>query len=175
MDRVTKNQSARKVVKLGKSAMEKEQSTTPEIIFTSVPGKNCDSVDYVFDRITIMARRGRGLEESLYSQFFSKLTPREHFRKKIELDVLDFLLLTEVIQKQLKLRKKSKPFPEMDAESIPVKDILEKDFLNGEDGTYFILTYLEREFLYYLNKMIDGIPTQDIKVYSNVSILGTHK
>ncbi len=115
------------------------------------------------------------MEESLYSQFFSKRTPLEHFRTKIELDVLDFLLLTEVIQIQLKLRKKSKPFPEMDAESISVKDILEKDILNGEDGTYFILTYLEREFLYHLYKMIDGIPTQDIKVYSNMSILGTHK
>jgi len=89
--------------------------------------------------------------------------------------VLDFLLLTELIQKQQKLRKKSKPFPEMDAELNSVKDILEKEFLNDEDGTYFILTYLEQEFMYHLNKMIDGIPTQDIKVYSNVSILGTHK
>ena len=128
MNRVSKNQSGQKVVKLEKSARRKEQKTNPEIIFTSVPGKNCDSVDYVFDRIAIMTRRGRSLEESLYSQFFRKLTPLDHFRKKIEMDVLDFLLLTEVIQKQLKLRKKSKPFPEMDAESISVKDIFGKRF-----------------------------------------------
>lgn len=63
----------------------------------------------------------------------------------------------------------------MNAESISAKDILEKNFLNDEDGTYFILTYLEQELMYHLNKMIDGIPTQDIKVYSNAFILGTHK
>jgi len=117
----------------------------------------------------------RRMEESLYSQFFRKLTPPDHFRTQIKLDVLDFLLLIEVIQKQLKRRKKNKSFPDMDVEAIPAKDILEKDFLNDEDGTYFILSYLEREFLYCLDKMIDGIPTQDIKVYSNLSILGTHK
>jgi hypothetical protein len=63
----------------------------------------------------------------------------------------------------------------MNAESISAKDIIEIDFLIDEDGTYFILTYLEQELMCHLNKMIDGIPTQDIKVYSNASILVTHK
>ncbi len=38
-----------------------------------------------------------------------------------------------------------------------------------------MLRYLEHELMYELKKMSDGIPTRDMEVYSNVSILGAIK
>ena len=151
----------------------KQKVKDSDPIFVSEPGKNCDSVEYSLERTVFMQRQVKDYEENIHSTSFRDMTPPDHFQVNVQLDILDIMILVEALEKYSP-REKFKDIPKIDVDSISAKDIRTKDFYKRKNKQ-FMVDHLKLQIGHYFKKMIDGIPSQNIMVYVNSTILGTLK